>query len=57
MVVFLEPVVIDMTTHTRTGSVQSVPVTNTSDGDRKKLVKDSKPPRTASGGMLRAFPI
>ena len=43
--------------HSRVGSTQSVPGTVTTAGDKTKLVIIRRPPRTAPGGTLIAFPI
>ena len=56
MVVLLLPVGMLIVNHTRTGSTQFVPGTFTIAGDMTKLVIISRPPRTAAGGTLMAFP-
>lgn len=52
---FLLPVGMLIVSQIRAGSTQSVPGTDTADGDRTKLVRMSNPPRIAAGGTLIAF--
>ena len=57
MVVFLEPMYIEIVIHTKTGSVQLMFGTVTCPGDRKKLARVISPAMTASAGSHKALPI
>ena len=51
------PVGIQIPIHRITGSTHSVASTFTDECDMQKLTVKSRPDRTATGGMLMAFPI
>lgn len=55
--VFRDPVNMEVTIHTSTGSDQLVVGTQTCAGDKKKLASVINPAKMASGGTPSALPI